>query len=385
MVVAGARAIASGLYEPTGLLTATPLFEDLDLPPIEGFVFGGHDLREVSAWDCLEEAAGQTGALDLEVLKRIRPALRRFDREVRPGTSCNGGKAIDALAEAGVREDGRSLRRLVRDLERDLRSFKERHRLKRLVVVNLCSTEPPLRMGPAQRSLEALEKALDGDRRRTVRPTTLYAYAAAKAGCPFIHFTPSNATLSPAVRRLFDDRGLPYAGMDGKTGETLVKSALAPMFKYRNLKVLSWQGYNLLGDRDGEVLAEEENRRSKIETKEGLLHSILGYPLHSHVGIDFVPSLGDRKTAWDFIHFAGFLGHRMRMQFIWEGCDSILAAPLVLDLVRLLDLAASRGEPGPARHLACFFKKPLGWDECDLHAQWHALEDYCLSLRNRVS
>jgi myo-inositol-1-phosphate synthase len=156
------------------------------------------------------------------------------------------------------------------------------------------------------------------------------------------------------------------------------------MFKYRNLRVLSWQGYNILGDRDGAVLADGENKRAKVETKDGLLASILGYPLHTHVGIDFVPSLHDLKTAWDFVHFEGFLGHRMALQFIWQGCDSILAAPLVLDLVRLLDLAARRGESGPARHLACFFKRPVGDGEHDLHEQWQRLTAYAEAARRKT-
>ena len=155
-----------------------------------------------------------------------------------------------------------------------------------------------------------------------------------------------------------------------------MKSALAPMFRYRNLRVLSWQGYNMLGDRDGVVLAEPENKASKVESKDRLLSQILGYPLHSKVAIDYVPSLGDLKTAWDFIHFEGFLGYRMSLQFTWQGCDSILAAPLVLDLIRLADLATRRSENGPLRHLACFFKSPIDVEEHDLHAQWHGLVRY---------
>jgi myo-inositol-1-phosphate synthase len=250
-----------------------------------------------------------------------------------------------------------------------------------VVCVNLTSTEPPLQLGRAHATLAAFERALDQDDQRAVRPSTLYAYAAAALGLPFVHFTPSNATLIPAVRELFDRTRAPYMGADGKTGETLVKSALAPMFKYRNLRVLTWQGYNLLGDRDGVVLADEENKRAKVASKDALLPRILGYPLHTHVGIDYVPSLHDLKTAWDFIHFEGFLGHRMALQFTWQGCDAILAAPLVLDLVRFADLAARRGEHGPLRHLACFFKQPLGVDEHDLHQQWHLLTDYVARRR----
>jgi myo-inositol-1-phosphate synthase len=153
------------------------------------------------------------------------------------------------------------------------------------------------------------------------------------------------------------------------------------MFAHRNLRVLSWQGYNILGDRDGAVLADTRNKSAKVATKDGLLPAILGYPLHTHVGIDYVPSLHDLKTAWDFVHFEGFLGFKMTMQFIWQGCDAILAAPLVLDLVRFADLAQRRGEAGPMTHLACFFKQPIGVAEHDLHRQWQMLVDYLERVR----
>jgi myo-inositol-1-phosphate synthase len=171
-------------------------------------------------------------------------------------------------------------------------------------------------------------------------------------------------------------------GHDGKTGETLVKSALAPMFRYRNLRVLAWQGYNLLGDRDGQVLADPENKSSKVRTKDEVIPGILGYPVHTHVAIDYVPSLHDQKTAWDFIHFRGFLDVKMSLQFIWQGFDAILAAPVVLDLVRFAELARRRGEGGPMKHLSCYFKNPLDVPEHDLHYQFHALMEYVARARN---
>ncbi|MFT7620530.1 MAG: myo-inositol-1-phosphate synthase, partial [Planctomycetota bacterium] len=154
------------------------------------------------------------------------------------------------------------------------------------------------------------------------------------------------------------------------------KSALAPMFKYRNLPVLTWQGYNILGDRDGQVLADDTNKASKISSKDSVLSSILGYPLHTHVSIDYAPSLSDLKTAWDFIHFKGFLDYKMSLQFTWQGCDAILAAPVALDLVRLTDYADRMNEGGLMTQLACFFKDPLGTNEQDLHFQFHNLMAY---------
>ena len=165
-------------------------------------------------------------------------------------------------------------------------------------------------------------------------------------------------------------------GSDGKTGETLVKSALAPLFRVRQLEVMSWVGYNVLGTRDGRVLSADPNKRSKVASKDSVVPSILGYPVRTHVGIDFIESLGDSKVAWDFVHFRGFLGHPMSLQFTWQGCDSILAAPLVLDLARFAAVAKARGEAGPMRHLASFFKNPLHVQEHDLFRQYAVLLDY---------
>ena len=170
---------------------------------------------------------------------------------------------------------------------------------------------------------------------------------------------------------------MPHCGNDGKTGETLLKTVLAPMFAARALRVLSWQGYNMLGNRDGAVLSDPLHRRSKLASKDEALRSILPDPeLHTHVGIDYVPSLQDWKTAWDFVHFEGFLGVRMSLQLTWSGSDSALAAPLVLDLARLADLSAERGERGVMEHTACYFKSPLSRGSHAFHEQVERLFDY---------
>src|SRR5690606_7838672 len=228
------------------------------------------------------------------LLQELTDDLASIDRSVRPGTLVNAGRTI--LKLAGSEPSGAPLRSEIERLSADIRAFMKRERLERCVCVNLTSTEPVLKLTRTHAKLAALDKAIDADRRSAVRPSTVYAYVAARLGLPFIHFTPSNAALIPAVCELFDANGAPFMGSDGKTGETLVKSALAPMFKYRNLQVLSWQGYNILGDRDGVVLADVENKQAKVQSKDALLSAILGYPLHTHVGIDYVPSL-DRKSV----------------------------------------------------------------------------------------
>ncbi len=165
--------------------------------------------------------------------------------------------------------------------------------------------------------------------------------------------------------------------------ETLVKSALASLFRERDLQVLSWHGENLLGNADGAALSEPEVKAAKVESKDGVVRGVLGYSPETSVDITYVPSLGDWKTAWDLIHFQGFLGTRMTMQFTWQGCDSILAAPLVIDLVRLADLALRRGERGPMTQAACFFKAPVGTPEHDLGRQYAILDRYL--RRSRIA
>jgi myo-inositol-1-phosphate synthase len=204
-------------------------------------------------------------------------------------------------------------------------------------------------------------------------PSSLYALGAFEAGCPFINFTSSTGVDVPAVRERADQLGLPYMGRDGKTGETLVKSVLAPMFSMRNLSVLSWVGQNILGNCDGANLTDARVRAAKLRTKDKTVSQILGKSTTTRVSIDYVPSLDDWKVAWDFIHFEGFLGTRMSLQFTWQGSDSLLAAPLIIDLARLAALACRSGDPGPMRHLACFFKDPMDVQEKDLFTQWGML------------
>ena len=199
------------------------------------------------------------------------------------------------------------------------------------------------------------------------------------AGFAYVNLTPSLGATIPALEELARAQNVPHAGQDAKTGETLLKSVLAPMFAKRNLNVLSWVGHNILGNRDGLVLNDPENKASKVTSKNALLGELLGYQPQSHVSIEYIRSLDDWKVAWDHIHFEGFLNTKMTLQFTWTGCDSILAAPLVIDLARLVLLAQRRGESGAMPALASFFKSPIGVKEHDLSAQFALLERYLAS------
>ena len=375
-MVVGARAIARGLVSDTGLVTNRSEFAALELASLDSMAFGGHDVRQGNLWDSAYEIHKRSGSLDLELIQALKEDLLDISEALKPGTTVNAGDAIEDLADNPVAKVDDGLRSIVQRIQSDIRSFRARESVDDVVVVNLASTEPPLPPAGVCQTPEEFERLLDAGDASKVRPSMLYAYAAFKEGCGYVNFTPSTSALCPVMVRIGEECGVPFMGNDGKTGETLVKSALAPMFKYRNLQVLSWQGYNMLGDRDGRVLAHPDNLQSKVASKDSVLQGILGYPVHTHVGIDYVESLDDLKTAWDFIHFKGFLGHKMSMQFTWQGCDSILAAPLVLDMVRLTQLAMHRGEKGAMTQLAPYFKSPIGCSEHDLHHQFHAMMRY---------
>jgi myo-inositol-1-phosphate synthase len=382
-LLAGVNLIRRDLVSSCGLLTETPGLKGVAFPALGDLVFGGHDIRKGSVFATAVEIYRETGTIPFDKLESVKDALDAIDADIALGTARNCGAAIERLGLARARNGRGTLQHEVDRLGADMRAFQARHKLGTVIVVNLASTEPPVPTSRAAREPALFRKALEARAvangrpgRTAFRASTIYAAAAAASGFPFVNFTPSSGALPPALQTLFTESGLPFMGNDGKTGETLVKSALAPMFKYRNLTVLAWQGYNILGDRDGLVLSNASNRQSKIDSKDSLLASILGYKPHTKVGIDYVPSLHDLKTAWDFVHFRGFLDYKMSLQFIWQGCDAILAAPLVLDLVRFAALSKRNAETGPMRHLACFFKDPVGVAEQDLHGQFHQLLAY---------
>ncbi|MDQ7778153.1 MAG: inositol-3-phosphate synthase [Planctomycetota bacterium] len=365
----GAMAFARGLLGGTGMVSEHSDFAALGLAPVGGFIFGGHEVAKTGLGPALKKTQESTGLLPDELILRLAKPLDLFGREVKRGYAVSGGRARSNAAS------------VVGRLRRDIESFRRRNRLERVVVVNVASAEPAWEgipgLAEAGRTADGIRRIVRGRGGRGLPPSMLYAIAAMESGCAYINFTSSLGASLPGMDELAREHGVPHAGRDGKTGETLVKTALAPMFTARRLRVLSWEGHNLLGNSDGATLRDERVKRAKTANKDAALRSIIrDDAMHSAVRIDYVPSLADWKTAWDFIHFEGFLGARMAMQFIWQGCDSALAAPLVLDLVRFADLALRRGESGPMPHLACFFKDPVGTDVHDFQAQYGMLRAY---------
>jgi myo-inositol-1-phosphate synthase len=321
--VAGCAALAAGLQPPTGLVTAAPAFAGSGLPPLDSLVFGGHDTAATPLPKRAEELVAQ-GVLPHWLPAAVHAELAAADGRIRPGgPSPDERRGPDELIDA---------------LAADITEFVHATGAARAVVVNVASTEP----APAGEALP---------------PSSQYAAAALRAGCAYVNFTPSAGLHHPRLAEPARTSGLPYAGRDGKTGQTLLRA---------------WSGTNLLGGGDGAALADPAAAAAKNAGKERVLADSLGAVPEGEVHIDDVPALGDWKTAWDHVVFDGFLGTRMTLQTTWQGCDSALAAPLVLDLARLMSRAQECGLHGPRPELGFYFKDPDGGSPA-LAEQYEAL------------
>ncbi|MFA5904294.1 MAG: inositol-3-phosphate synthase [Desulfobacula sp.] len=372
--MAGAMAVAKKLCPPLGMISETEKFRSISFADLSDCVFGGWDIRSCSD---SRKALKDIGFDDIDQLIEISKNLETIQSRTFPGIILNAGEAISNISQKQHVFITEKISAAIEKVKEDIENFRFENGLEKIVVINLASTEPPIAAPDDLSSRDGIESLITENRLDCIRPSLVYAYAAITSGCAYINFTPSEGGFSQGLVELAQEYRVPVMGSDGKTGETLVKSALAPMFAMRNLEVLSWEGYNILGNMDGKILQNAENGSTKIKSKDRLLPHILGYQPHSRVSIDYVPSLGDRKTAWDFIHFQGFLNTKMTLQFTWQGCDSALASPLVLDLARFGILAMERGESGVMSHMASFFKSPFGIDEHSLEKQFRLLEDYC--------
>ncbi len=373
--ILGLAALKRGLTDSVGLASQLPEFGKLGLIEWGRLVVGGHDIRRAPLLAEVARMASESRTAMTVLVEQCREEFEQIERRIRPGTIFGVGRTIAGLADADVpREE--TPREAIARVGRDMAEFVRSEGLAHLIVVNVASTEPAMETSALPASWAELEKLLDLGRQSPLPASSLYAIAALQAGCSYINFTPSLGSAPAAFDELARLHGTRHYGCDGKTGETLMKSVLAPMFARRNLRVMSWVGHNIFGNMDGQVLDDPANKRAKVVSKDRLLGEILGYRPKTLVSIEYVPDLGDWKTAWDHIHFAGFLGVPMTLQFIWEGCDSFLAAPLVLDLVRLTELAWRRGHVGQMPFLSSFFKSPYGVSEHRFDRQFEMLEQW---------
>lgn len=343
----GLHALARGLTKPTGLTTAAAEFANVPFAGFSEIVVGGHDISETPL-HLRGEALAAGGMFPRELVAAVADDLERIDADLRPALATGPTQQhdIDRMAD-------------------DIRAFQIRHSLRTVVVVDVSSTEPLPADHAAFHSEDALRKALTTPGATVLPPSSAAAAAAIAAGAAYAGFTPSAGLSLPVLQARAAAAGIPFAGQDGKTGETLLRTVLAPMFAARGFAVLSWAGTNLLGGGDGATLADPEAVRSKLASKNRGLHALVGDDVVAPLHIDNVPDLGDVKTAWDHVNAVGFLGSRVTLQTTWSAYDSALAAPLVIDLVRALALASDAGRSGVVTELGCFFKDPWG---SDVHA-----------------
>ncbi|MGZ3446069.1 MAG: inositol-3-phosphate synthase [Myxococcaceae bacterium] len=347
-VIAGITLMKKGLAPRIGMVTETDLRQTLSCAPLDSMVFGGWDLRDENIY----EAAIRERIVPENLLKKVEPELRA----IKPWPGVVSPRFLGSREGTNV-VTANSHREELEILSRNVKDFKATNKLDRVIIVNLASTERHAQVSDVHRTVAAFEAGLQKNDER-ISPAMKYLYLACKLGAPHVNFTPSLSKI-PALEALAESSGIPIAGEDGKTGQTLLKTALAPAFQVRQLRVDGWFSTNILGNNDGKVLDDPESNKTKVASKLSVLDEILGYEVPDHqVHINYYRPRGDEKEAWDNIDVSGFLGERMQIKINFLCKDSILAAPLVIDLVRLIDVAHRCGERGIQRQLSLFFKAP---------------------------
>jgi len=395
--IAGVQAIRKGLAQPIGALTQmgtirlgkrtegrSPLIKDLvPLASLDDIVFGGWDIFEDNCY----EAACTAGVLDKSLLDQVKPELEAIS----PWPAVFDRRYVKRLDGPNVKQ-GRTKRDLAEQVVADIRKFKADHRLDRLVMIWCGSTEIFMTETEAHRTIEAFEHALDTND-FAIPSSMIYAYAALKEGIPYANAAPNLTADIPALLDLAARTGSPVAGKDLKTGQTLIKTIIAPGLKARLIGIDGWYSTNILGNRDGEVLDDPESFKTKEESKKSVLDYILQphlYPeLYGHVchvvRINYYPPRGDNKEGWDNIDLVGWLGYRMQLKINFLCRDSILAAPIVLDVLLFLDLAQRTGWSGIQEWLSFYFKSPMHaaglYPEHDLFIQLMKLKNTLRYLR----
>ncbi len=369
--IAGVEAVKRGLAEPVGSLTqmgrlrlgkrtekrSAQIRELVPLADLNDLVFGGWDIFGDNAY----EAAVKAQVLEPALLEKVREPLEA----VQPFAAVFDPSYVTQINGPHVKA-GHNKKELAEQLRQDIRNFKKDHGCDRAVVIWCASTERYIEAGPCHESIAAFEKGLvDND--PLISPSQIYAYAALMERVPFANGSPNRSVELPCLQALAREMRVAIAGSDFKTGQTLMKTILAPGFKSRLLGLQGWYSTNILGNRDGEVLADPGSFKSKEVSKLSVLNQILEpetYPslygkVHHQVSINYYPPRGDNKEGWDNIDIFGWLGYPMQIKVNFLCRDSILAAPLVLDLALFMDLAARTGMHGIQEWLSFYFKSPL--------------------------
>ncbi len=395
--IAGVEAIKKGLAKPIGSLTQmgtvrlgkrtdgrSPLIKDfVPLADLNDLVFGTWDIFEENAY----EAAMHAGVLEKELLVQLKPQLSK----IKPMPAVFDQNFVKRLSGSHVKQ-GKNKMELAEQLMADIAEFKKKNKCSRLVMVWCGSTEVFIKEQPVHKTLASFEKGLK-ENHKAIAPSMVYAYAAIKSGVPFANGAPNLTVDIPALMDLANKNAVPLCGKDFKTGQTWMKTMLAPGIKARMLGLHGWYSTNILGNRDGEVLDDPGSFKTKEESKLSVLEYILQpevypdlYDNFTHmVRINYYPPRGDNKEGWDNIDIFGWLGYPMQIKIDFLCRDSILAAPLVLDLALFMDLAQRTGMKGIQEWLSFYFKSPMCapklYPEHDLFIQLMKLKNTLRHLR----
>jgi myo-inositol-1-phosphate synthase len=395
--IAGIMAVRKGLAKPIGSLTqmgtvrlgkrtegrSPSIKEFAPIAGLDDLVFGGWDIFEDDAY----EAAKTAGVLDVRLLDQIKDELSA----IKPMPAVFDRQYVKRLDGPNVKK-GKNKKDLAEQLIEDIRRFKSSNKLDRVVLVWCGSTEIFMTEAPCHQSIEAFEKGLEASD-PAIPSSMIYAYAAIREGIPYANAAPNLSADVPALLELAQKTGSPVAGKDLKTGQTLIKTIVAPGLKARLLGVDGWYSTNILGNRDGEVLDDPESFKTKEESKKSVLDYILQpslYPdlyhdLHHVVRINYYKPRGDAKEGWDNIDLVGWLGYQMQLKINFLCRDSILAAPVVLDVALFMDLAKRAGMSGIQEWLSFYFKSPMHarglYPEHDLFIQLMKLKNTLRYMR----
>jgi len=369
--MAGVESIRRGHSKPIGSLTQmatirlgkrtdkrAPLIKEfVPLAKLDDIVFG--------AWDPIPDDA-LTAAKKAGVLEdRDIDPIADFLRNIKPMPAVFDNKYVTRIHGTNVKK-GKTKRDLAEQLRQDMRDFKSKNKCDRIVIVWCASTEIFIKPGPQHATIEQFEKAMEKND-DAIAPSMLYAYAAIMEGIPFANGAPNLCVDTPALIKLAQDRGVPISGKDFKTGQTWMKTIIAPGLKARMLGLAGWYSTNILGNRDGEVLDDPQSFKTKEESKLSVLHTILQPELYpdlykdfSHVvRINYYPPRGDNKEGWDNIDIIGWMNYPMQIKINFLCRDSILAAPIVLDLALFSDFAHRAGMKGIQEWLSFYYKSPM--------------------------
>lgn len=369
--MAGVFSARKGFTKPIGSLTEMghillgkraerrqSLIRDfLPFARLDDIVFGGWDIYEDNAY----VAAAKAKVLEKEHLEQVREEMSAL----RPMAAVFDPTFVKSISGRNIKK-GKNKRDLTEQLRQDIRDFKKNNNCERIVMVWCGSTEAHIVPGAEHATIEAFEKALN-DSSPKISPSMMYAYAAIMEGVPYANGAPNLSVELPCLIQLAEEKGVPIAGSDLKTGQTLMKTVVAPGLKSRLLGIAGWYSTNILGNRDGEVLQDPDSLKSKEVSKLNVLDSMLEperYPdlygdLHHLVKINYYRPRGDNKECWDNIDIFGWMGYPMQIKINFLCRDSILAAPLVLDLAQFMDLAGRSGFKGIQDWLSFYLKSPL--------------------------